>query len=125
VISALMREDERALNWLSSLSVDDRVLTCPIARGEILYGIARLAPGRRRWELESKAATIFFSLPCEPLTARSGDFYSQVKVDQQKIGLSLDENDLWIAACAWAIGATLVSRDSDFGRVATLPVLVI
>jgi predicted nucleic acid-binding protein len=31
--------------------------------------------------------------------------------------LTLDENDLWIAATARALGAVLVSRDADFARV--------
>ena len=38
------------------------------------------------------------------------------RVTQNK-GLSLDENDLWIAATAMSLGATLVSRDTDFHRV--------
>jgi predicted nucleic acid-binding protein len=37
-------------------------------------------------------------------------------------GLSLDENDLWVAATALATGATLVSRDSDFRRIDRLAV---
>jgi tRNA(fMet)-specific endonuclease VapC len=122
---ALMREDEALSLWLLSLSENDIVMTCPIARGEILYGIGRFAQGRRRWELEAKASQIFFSLPSEPIPASSGDFYSHVKLEQQKRGLSFDENDLWMAASALAIGATLVSRDSDFGRVESLNVLVI
>jgi predicted nucleic acid-binding protein len=35
----------------------------------------------------------------------------------ERQGLSLDENDLWIAATASAVGATLVTRDRDFGSV--------
>jgi len=46
-----------------------------------------------------------------------------LKVAQQRRGLSLNENDLWIAATALAIGATLVTRDSDFKNIETLAVL--
>jgi len=53
-IGALMRTDGRMAPWLSSTGADDGVVTCPIARGEILFGMERLAPGRRT-ELERKA----------------------------------------------------------------------
>ena len=46
----------------------------------------------------------------------------EIKLVQQARGLSLDENDLWIAAVAKTIGATLFTRDSDFQRVAGLSV---
>ena len=116
-ISALMRADARMATWLSSIGVDDRVVICPIARGEILFGLERLAPGRRRAELEGKAGKLFAILPCEPIPAAAGDRYANVKVSQQRRGLPLDENDLWIAATALAVDATLVSRDSDFQAI--------
>jgi predicted nucleic acid-binding protein len=53
--SALMRADARMASWLSSVGADDRVVICTVARGEILFGLERLAPGRRRTELEEKA----------------------------------------------------------------------
>jgi predicted nucleic acid-binding protein len=34
----------------------------------------------------------------------------------------MDENDLWIAATALALGATLVSRDGDFKQIDGLSV---
>jgi tRNA(fMet)-specific endonuclease VapC len=46
-----------------------------------------------------------------------------VKISQQRFGLPLDENDLWIAATALALDATLVSRDSDFQAVEGLSVV--
>ena len=49
--------------------------------------------------------------------------YSTVKISQQRRGLPLDENDLWIAATTLAIDATLVSRDSDFQSVEGLAVV--
>ena len=116
-ISALMRTDARMASWLSSVEADDRVSVCTITRGEILFGLERLAPGRRRTELEAKAGNLFAVLPCEPITPAAGDRYASVKASQQRRGLPLDENDLWIAATALVLEATLVSRDSDFQSI--------
>jgi predicted nucleic acid-binding protein len=122
-ISALMRADLRMASWLSSIGEDDRVVICTITRGEILFGLERLAPGRRRTELEGKALGLFAVLPCEPIPSSAGDRYATVKISQQRRGLPLDENDLWIAATTLAIDATLVSRDSDFQGVEGLAVV--
>jgi predicted nucleic acid-binding protein len=122
-ISALMREDARLATWFSSIAPDDRVVVCTITRGEILFGLEKLAPGRRRTELEEKASKLFAVLPCEPVTQSAGDRYASVKISQQRRGLPLDENDLWIAATALAMNATLVSRDSDFLAVEGLAVV--
>jgi toxin FitB len=121
-ISALMREDPRISAWLASLNPDDRVITCSIARGEILFGLARLPEGQRRTLLQSKAESVFSSLPCEAVPPDAGDRYATLKETQQRLGLSLDENDLRIASTALAIGATLVSSDRDFQRVDVLDV---
>jgi len=71
----------------------------------------------RRQDLEAKAAALFAAIPCEPISEAAGDHYAQVKLARQRKGLALDENDLWIAACARGAGATLVSRDRDFGQI--------
>jgi predicted nucleic acid-binding protein len=62
-------------------------------------------------------------LPCEPIPLGAGDLYASVKLAQQRRGLPLDENDLWTAATALAIGATLVSRDRDFEGIEALAVV--
>ena len=116
-MSALMRADVRMASWLSSIGADDRVAICTITRGEVLFGLERLAQGRRRAELETKAGKLFAILPCEPVPPGAADRYASVKISQQRRGLPLDENDLWIAATALVMEATLVSRDSDFQGV--------
>lgn len=116
-ISALMREDARMAAWLASLGPNDLVVTCTIVRGEILFGLERLSMGRRRTELEGKAARLFTALPCEPIPPLAGDQYARVKAMQQRIGVPLDENDLWIAATTLAVRATLVTRDNDFQTI--------
>jgi len=47
---------------------------------------------------------------------------SKIKLTRQQKGLTLDENDLWIAATALALGAILISRDSDFQYIEGLKV---
>ena len=123
-ISALMREDTQMAAWLSSLLVEVRAVINTITRGEILFGLGRLPEGRRRAELEAKAQKLFAALPCEPIPPAAGDLYAKLKIAQQSRGLPLDENDLWIAATALALNATLVSRDADFQGIEGLAVVV-
>ncbi len=72
--------------------------------------------------MDAKAGRLFTVLPCEPVPEAAGDHYAKVKLARQEGGLILDENDLWIAATALALGAELVTRDSDFQRIDGLTV---
>jgi predicted nucleic acid-binding protein len=51
--------------------------------------------------------------------------YAELKVTRQQNGLSLDKNDVWMAATALEIGATLVSRDQDFAEIPELTVVAL
>ena len=101
------------------------MVTCTIVRGGILFGVARLPRGRRRTELEETARQFLDTLRCEAIPERAVDFYAAVKLARQQRGLPLDENDLWVAATALALGATLVSRDKDFGGIEGLQVVAL
>ena len=125
IISDLMRANPRVEDWISGLGSDDRLVTCTIVRGEILFGIARLPAGRRRLELEETGHRFLAAFRCEPIPERAAGFYADLNVTRQQRGLSLDENDLWVAATALALGASLVSRDSDFAAITSLSVLVL
>jgi predicted nucleic acid-binding protein len=116
-ISDLMRASPIAEAWLSSLSASDQVVTCSIVRGEILFGISKLPAGKRRAELEETGRQFLAAFLCETVSERAGDHYAAIKLSRQQNGLSLDENDIWIAATALALDATLVSRDSDFAGI--------
>lgn len=120
--SDLMREHPQLAARLATLAPTDRVMICPIVRGEIRYGIERLPQGKRRQELETKAINLFAALACEPVPEKAGDSYATMKLVRQQKGLSLDENDLWIAATAVSLGAVLISRDSDFQHLDGLTV---
>jgi predicted nucleic acid-binding protein len=120
--SDLMREHPKVDAHLASASPAERVMLCSVVRGEIRYGIERLPQGRRRQEMEAKATKLFAILPCQPVPEAAGDHYATVKLTRERRGLALDENDLWIAATALALGAVLISRDSDFQQIDGLTV---
>ena len=110
VISDLMEDDPPTTRRARDCQ-EQSVLTCSVVMGEILYGIEKLDHGRRRETLERKAAEVFSKLRCEPVSKECAEQYSKIKCARRKAGLSLDENDLWIAATAKALGAILVTRD--------------
>jgi predicted nucleic acid-binding protein len=120
--SDLMREHPKVDACLESVSSTHWVAICSVVRGEIRYGIERLPQGKRRQELETKAVKLFAILPCEPVPEAAGDHYARVKLTRERKGLALDENDLWIAATALALGSVLISRDSDFQQIEGLMV---
>jgi predicted nucleic acid-binding protein len=121
-LSDLMRENPAFDKHLAGLGETDLIAICPVVRGEIQFGLEKLEPGRRRLKLETKAKQLFSVIHCEPIASAAADHYAKVKVARQKKGLTLDENDLWIAACAPASQATLVSRDGDFRQIDGLAV---
>jgi predicted nucleic acid-binding protein len=98
------------------------VAICSVVRGEVRYGIERLPQGKTRQELETKALKLFAILPCEPVPEAAGDHYARVKLSLERKGLALDENDIWIAATALALGSVLISRDRDFRQIEGLMV---
>jgi predicted nucleic acid-binding protein len=75
--------------------------------------------------LEATGRQFLDAMRCEPLPERAGDLCAAVKLVRQQRGLAMDENDLWVAATALALDATLVSRDSDFGDIEGLRVVAL
>ena len=115
--SLLMQDNSRVKGRLNSLTESDYHFTCPIVRGEILFGIGRLPDGKRRQDLEQRADELFATVPCDPIPRNVGDVYAQIKVASEQQGTSLGECDLWIAATALTLDAILVASDSDYERI--------
>jgi predicted nucleic acid-binding protein len=62
--SSLMRRDAKIRTRITALAPTDRIVICTITRGEVLYGLVRLPPGRRRSALEAEAMHLFAQLVC-------------------------------------------------------------
>lgn len=116
-LSDLMAKRESCLAKLASLPESDQVAICAVTRGEILYGLERLPVGQRRNLLVSSAETLFAQMPCFPVDQITASHYARIKHVARSLGKSLAENDLWIAAVALQMSATLVATDQDFHRL--------
>ena len=115
-----MKDAPAVKGRLKSLSESDYLFTCPIVKGEILFGIVRLPAGKKQRDLLQKANELFAQIPCDPIPENVADFYAKIKVAAKRQGTPLDECDLWIAATALALDTILVTSDSDYGRIAEL-----
>jgi len=118
----LMDEHPRVVERLRQAQPSSSVAVSSIVRGEVLFGIERLAAGKRRDRLAATAAAVFARVDEQAVPFSAGDVYARVKRERERVGLPMDENDLWIAATALVLRATLVTRDSDFSNVAGLTV---
>jgi predicted nucleic acid-binding protein len=124
-ISDLMDARGSVNDWIESLPADSPVVTCVTVRGEVLYGLERLADGKRRSHLIQAAEVVFSRVPCIETPIGAATHYSALRGRREREGRAMDTNDLWIAATAMALEATLVTRDGDFRLVEGLSLLVL
>ena len=119
--SDLLRDHPRVQARLAAAPPRPVVISTTV-RGEVLYGIQRLADGTKRRDLESRSAQYFAAMPCLPVPPDAAGHYAGIKLGCERQGKTVSDNDLWIAATALATRATLVTRDPDFGCVPGLAI---
>ncbi|HUC57309.1 MAG TPA: type II toxin-antitoxin system VapC family toxin [Streptosporangiaceae bacterium] len=118
VVSELMKPSPsaRVLDWLGE-QPGRELCTSAITVAEVLYGIERLPPGRRREDLRT-AATGVFQAFAEQVLAFDNDAageYALLVSHLERLGVPADGFDAQIAAICRVRGATLATRNvSDF-----------
>ncbi len=116
-ISDLMRDEPNVDRRVASLGPTDVLVTSVICAAEVWHGVGRLPAGRRRDGFRARATRVISPLRIEPVPAAAGDPDVRVKLTCTLAGRVVGDNDLWIAATALILSATLVTRDADFGCV--------
>ena len=119
-ISDLMRDHPQVKSRIGTHV--DPIATSVVVVGEICYGLSRLPAGKKRTDLEIRAQNILAAVRIEPVTEPIADAFGRLKATLESQGLSLDDNDLWIAATAIALGHILVTRDQVFTQVPGLQI---
>jgi tRNA(fMet)-specific endonuclease VapC len=91
--------------------------TSVIVVGEITYGLNRMPAGKRQADYDQRFRDLISTLSIVPITESVARTYGVIKMSCEKSGITLDENDLWIAATAMDKSATVVTRDQGFSRI--------
>lgn len=120
IISALMKDRTGAITanvraWAQRLP-DCRLVTSVVVQYELLFGLARHGTSR----LQTAYDIQMNKLPVLPLDTAVGPHYARLRTHLEKAGTPIGANDTLIAAHALALGATLITADTEFGRVPDL-----
>ena len=86
---------------------------------ELRYGAAR----KRSARLSSQLEAVLEGVDILPLEEQADRHYGEIRTELERIGRPIGHNDLLIAAHARALGATLVTHNTDeFVRVPGLAI---
>jgi len=117
VISEVMRPTPNAAvaEWLRGRPLGE-LATTTVTVAETRYGLARLAPGRRRADLEAKFANFLgrgFANRIFSFDALAAEAYGELVAARERAGRRLDGFDGLIAAIARSRGFALATRDVE------------
>jgi predicted nucleic acid-binding protein len=119
VISELARPSpEPAVENFLRLQPPESVFTSAVCEAEIRYGLARLAPGRRREELTGRMLQFLadaFAGQVLPFDSTCAALYGEIRANREAAGRSITIADGMIAATARVHGAAVATRNiTDF-----------
>ena len=119
VISSLVRDPQGEVAVRVGREAPDALLTSIVVIGEIAFGFAR-QPSRA---LERQTAKILRGIQILDLDDAAASAYGTIRAKLQRLGTPIGANDLWIAAHALALDATLITaNEREFRRVPGLRV---
>lgn len=99
---------------LGGVSSSDIVLS-PVVLGELEYGVYKSAHREANAQRLEVAVSLLELVPLDATAARQ---YGEIRAGLESIGRPIGSNDLWIAAQALAVGATLVTDNTEeFTRI--------
>jgi tRNA(fMet)-specific endonuclease VapC len=113
VIALMEHEPIVVARWASAETV---FLPAPVL-GELLYGALKSShPSANEKRVRELADKMTF-IACDEAVCME---YGRLRAALASLGRPIPENDIWVAACAVAADATLVTRDTHFEFVPDL-----
>ena len=113
VIALLNDEPEVVRKWQLAQAV---LLPAPV-NAELLYGALRSGRPEENVRRVQGLLQHMELIVCDRAVCER---HAQVRSSLAAMGRPIPENDVWVAACAQAAGATLVTRDQHFTPVTDL-----
>lgn len=108
------------LDVLALTSSDETLYVPLVVFGELCKGAQKSARAGRNRELVDAFLRVAALLLPDRATA---EIYAQVAADLEGKGVTIPENDIWIAAVALECDMPLATRDAHFQRVRGLTVI--
>lgn len=118
IVSALMKLPSGTVSERIKSVGEDLVGTSIIVVSEVKYGIGKSGSER----LARQFSQIVEMLRVEPFSVPADEEYARLRNVTERIGLTVSQNDLLIAAHAEALDAVLVSDDRIFLSVPGLKI---
>ena len=113
IVSVIVRDPGGTLaKRLSALPRSEFGISIIVAC-ELRYGATR----KRSARLTSQLEAVLEGVDILPLEEQADRHYGQIRTELERIGRPIGHNDLLIAAHARALGATLVTHNTEFSRV--------
>ena len=120
----LAEEDPNVMAHIHTLSAQDQVHISFATVGEWEYGYYNTLNPQTRSKIRAIGDKAFDFLTSVIQSSQDINMiYGQIRADLRRAGTMIPLNDVWIAATALAIGATLVTHDGHFKHVANLAVV--
>lgn len=119
IIIAAMKGMASIRHKLETTPISSLILS-PVVLGELEFGAEKSAyPEKNRARLTS----LVEGIPISPLNTETSLHYGRIRAKLERYGSPIGANDLWIAAQALALGATVVTDNvGEFSRVTGLTV---
>jgi len=116
ILSAMMRLqlEPQVKRWIAAHPAD-LLFTTSLSQAEILSGLAIMAEGRRRFDLEAAARAMFleeFDGRVLPFDTKAATVYADIFAARRRAGRPAATLDLMIAAVALSRDASVVTRDT-------------
>ncbi|ESZ23618.1 type II toxin-antitoxin system VapC family toxin [Mesorhizobium sp. M1066] len=119
IISDMIRNPAGKAARAMSREGDDAVCTSIVVASELRYGCARKGSAK----LLKKVEDLLAEIPVLPLDVPVDAEYGGLRAELEAAGQTIGHNDLFIAAHACALGATLVTANTgEFNRIKGLKV---
>jgi tRNA(fMet)-specific endonuclease VapC len=113
VLSDAVRNPGGSVDQALRTHFGEEIGTSVIVKGEIVFGLRRNANVKGQQRLEVLLRTLEIWALGDPVSEVYGDIRARLEKDGRPMG----PNDLWIAAHALALDATVVTDDKAFSRV--------
>lgn len=114
IVSDLIRRPHGPAARRNAAVAEDGVVTSIIVAGELRYGLEL----KRSARLTDQTEQVLAALPIMPFESPADIHYGWLRADLRRRGQQIGANDLFIAAHALALGATLVTDNvREFERI--------